>query len=75
MTLNRWTEVALAAAPNRDAWIEATDNGWGALVLWASESRNLMRHPGQSDQEQVVQTVTAGGVTTTHELPLTLKDR
>lgn len=50
MTLNSWAAVQLAAAENREPWIEATNNGWGALVLWASEPGNLMRRPGQSDQ-------------------------
>ncbi|MHA7275656.1 DUF5956 family protein [Arthrobacter sp. Hz1] len=74
MTLKTWAAVPLAATANREAWIEATNNGWGALVLWVSEPRNLIRQPGQSDQGQVVQTVTANGVTTTHEIPLTVKD-
>lgn len=74
MTLDTWTEVPLAAIARREAWIEATNNGWGALVLWASESRNLRRQPGQSDRWQVVHTVTADGSTSTHELPLTPKD-
>lgn len=74
MTLEKWADVPLAANAKSEAWIEATNNGWGALVLWASEPRNLIRRLGQSDQGPVIESVTANGVTTTHESPLTLQD-
>jgi hypothetical protein len=34
MTHDPWECTELSEAPNN--WIRATENGWGALVLWAA---------------------------------------
>ena len=43
MNKDPWACPELAAAPA--GWILATENGWGALVVWAAGPGNFVRVP------------------------------
>ena len=43
MNKDPWACPELAEAP--DGWILATENGWGALVVWAAGPGNFVRVP------------------------------
>jgi hypothetical protein len=38
-----WDQVPIGACPPE--WIEATENGWGALAVWCAGVENLVREP------------------------------
>ena len=43
MNQDPWASPEVAAAPA--GWIPATENGWGALVVWAAGRGNFVRVP------------------------------
>ena len=43
MDSDPWASTELAEAPT--GWIRATENGWGALVVWAAGPANFVRVP------------------------------
>lgn len=43
MDKDPWASTELAEAPS--GWIRATENGWGALVVWAAGQGNFVRVP------------------------------
>jgi hypothetical protein len=40
---NPWDQVPIGARP--PGWIEATENGWGAVAAWFAGVENLVREP------------------------------
>lgn len=40
---NPWGQVPIGARP--PGWIEATENGWGAVAAWFAGVENLVREP------------------------------
>jgi hypothetical protein len=43
MSDNPWERVPIGACP--PGWIEATENGWGAVAAWFAGVENLVRQP------------------------------
>lgn len=61
MTLDPWECTELSEAPQD--WILATENGWGALVLWAAGPGNFARvRPASRDRfGSIVRRLPGGG--------------
>lgn len=73
MSDDPWGARQASAAP--DGWIPATENGWGALVVWAAGPPNVVRVPAAPrDRETVVVTRDSDGRQTREPSRLTDAD-
>jgi uncharacterized protein DUF5956 len=71
MSNDPWESLEFSEAPA--GWIPATDNGWGALVVWAAGPGNFVRVPAAPrDRHTVVVTHYPDG--TEHRSPSLLTD-
>jgi hypothetical protein len=54
---NPWEQVRIGACP--PGWIEATENGWGAVAAWFAGVVNLVREP-RSYEGRTIQVTCVG---------------
>ncbi|MDF9752786.1 DUF5956 family protein [Arthrobacter sp. ES3-54] len=68
-----WSDVP-EAEPSA-AWVELTENGWGALMGWAAGAENLRRRPSSDSGRTVTGYTEQAGVRRHFEEPFTAADR
>lgn len=73
MTARRWEDVPPLVGDGK-GWVEVTNNGWGALVVWAAGLEHTRRKPGNPYQGSVAETRTTAGLTTMRYSPVTQED-